>query len=58
MTAREFLQKFIEELPSRGLDDTEVYIEQWNNEYEYDSYKILKIDNSGSNDGIFITIAK
>ena len=58
MTAREFLQKFIEELPSRGLDDTEVYIEQQKNEYEYDSYKILKIDNSGSNDGIFITIAK
>ena len=58
MTAREFLQNFIEALPSRGLDNTEVHIESWKNEYEVENYRILKISNDDSNDSIFITIAK
>ena len=57
MIVRDFLIKFFEEMPSRGLDSVDLYISSKSNEdIEPHSYKIINISNEGSNDGIFITI--
>lgn len=58
MTAREFLLKLIQELPSRGVDNTNIYIYSLNEEEDLDSYKIIKISNNGANDAISILIEK
>lgn len=42
-------------LPSRGLDNTEIFIESINEDC---SYKIIDIDNNGCNDAVFINIEK
>ena len=57
MDARELLKEIIENMPSRGLDNVDVYIEE---ETEEDPicYKITNISNDGTNDGLFITIKK
>ena len=57
MDARELLKEIIENMPSRGLDNVDVYIEE---ETEGDPicYKITDISNCGCNDGLFITIKK
>lgn len=60
MTGRDFLNTFIQEIPSRGLDDVGVYICMKSNEYEYEcqSFKIKEISNDGNNDSITIYISK
>ena len=58
MTARELLQKLIEEMPSRGLDAVDIYIYMENNEGELDCFKIKNISNEDANDAIFIHIEK
>ena len=58
MTARDFLLNIVQELPSRGVDNIDIYISCLNGEEDLDSYKIVKISNDGSNDGISIYIKK
>ena len=58
MTARELLQKLIEEMPSRGLDAVDIYIHMENDEGELDCFKIKNISNEGANDAISIIIEK
>ena len=58
MIARNFFQKLIEEMPSRGMDDVDIHISSVKDELERDSYRIVSISNDGSNDGIFIVIEK
>ena len=58
MTMRDFFQKLIEEMPSRGMDDVNIYISSVKDELEMDSYRIVSISNDGSNDGISIVIEK
>lgn len=55
MTIRDFLIKILEQIPSRGLDNTEIFIESINEDC---SYKIVDIDNNGCNDAVFIKIKK
>lgn len=58
MTAREFLLNFIQELPSHGVDHTDIYIYSVNQDNDLDSYKIIKISNNGANDAISILIER
>ena len=58
MTVRDFLLNIIQELPSRGVDNTDIYIYSLNKEEDLDSYKIIKISNNGANDAISILIEK
>ena len=58
MDCRDFLNNFIQEIPSRGLDDTGIYITKRINEYECQSFKIEEITNEGANDSITIYIAE
>lgn len=58
MDCRSFLNNFIQEIPSHGLDDTRVYISMKLNEYECQSFSIKDISNNGSNDSITIYISK
>lgn len=58
MTAREFLLKLIQELPSRGIDHTDIYIYSVNQDNDLDSYKIIEISNNGANDAISILIER
>lgn len=58
MTVRDFLLNIIQELPSRGVDNTDIYIYSLNKEEDLDSYKIIKISNDGANDAISILIEK
>jgi len=53
MTVRELIQSLILESPDL---DAEVYVEQPIDEIEAQAYKINKITNGGSNDGLFIEI--
>ena len=53
MTARELIQKIIDECPDIDVD---IYIYKPIDEYETKSYVITDITNGGSNDGIFIVI--
>lgn len=57
MDARDFFEAIIKNMPSRGLDNVEVYVEE---ETEEDPicYEITDISNDGSNDGLYITIKK
>ena len=55
MIIRDFLIKILEQIPSRGLDNTEIYIYSENEDC---SYKIIDIDNDGCNDAVFINIEK
>jgi len=55
MITRDFLIKILEQIPSRGLDNTEIYIYSENEDC---SYKIIGIDNDGCNDAVFINIEK
>ena len=55
MTTRDFLIKILEQMPSRGLDNTEIFIESISEDC---SYKIVDIDNNGCNDAVFINIKK
>lgn len=55
MIIRDFLIKILEQIPSRGLDNTEIYIYSENEDC---SYKIINIDNDGYNDAVFINIEK
>lgn len=57
MDAREFLKTIIENMPSRGLDNVDIYIDEIIDD-DCISYKIVDISNSGSNDGLFIRIEK
>lgn len=57
MDCRSFLNDFIQEIPSRGLDDTGIYITKRINEYECQSFKIEEISNDGNNDSITIYIS-
>lgn len=56
MNSRDFLEQIIAELPSRGLDNTDIYISMPLNEYERQSFRIEKITNDGSNDSLSIYI--
>ena len=56
MNSRDFLKQIVTELPSRGLDNTNIYISMPLNEYERQSFRIEKITNNGSNDSLFIYI--
>ena len=58
MTVRDFFLNIIQELPSRGVDNTNIYIYSLNEEEDLDSYKIIKISNNGANDAISILIEK
>ena len=58
MTVRDFLLNIIQELPSRGVDNTDIYIYSLNKEEDLDSYKIIKISNDGANDAISILIER
>ena len=57
MDAREFLEAIIKNMPSRGLDNVDIYIDE---ETEEDPicYEITDISNNGSNDSLTITIKK
>lgn len=59
MYARTFLQKIIEEIPSRGLDDTRVYIHCRNPEDENEviNFEIEEITNNGDNDALFLVLS-
>ena len=59
MDARTFLQKIIEEIPTRGLDDVGVYIYCKNpkDENEVIGFKIKEITNHGSNDSLSIILS-
>jgi len=59
MDVRTFLQKIIEQIPSRGLDDVNVYIHCQNpkDENEVICFKIKEITNDGSNDGLSIILS-
>ena len=57
MDCRSFLNNFIQEIPSRGLDDTGIYIAKRINDYECQSFKIEEITNEGANDSITIYIS-
>ena len=55
MTAREFIQKLIEECPN--LDRTTIYIQKFvDKEPDPKDYVIKDISNGGTNDAIFIEI--
>ncbi len=56
MTVREFLLKLIQELPSHGVDYTDIYICSINQNDDLDSYKIITISNNGADDAISIII--
>ena len=56
MTVKHFLNDFIYNLPSRGVDDTEIYLCLPLEEDEIASFRITRISNDGTNDGIFIYI--
>lgn len=58
MTARDFLLNIIRELPSRGVDNTDIYVYSLNKDEDLDSYKIIKISNDGANDAISILIER
>lgn len=58
MTARDFLQKFIEAMPSRGLDNVDIYIHSPGDDDESDCYKIVSISNEDANDAVSIRIKK
>lgn len=58
MTARDFLQKFIEAMPSRGLDNVDIYIHSLGDDDESDCYRIVSISNEGANDAVSIRIEK
>lgn len=58
MTVRDFLLNIIQEIPSRGVDNTNIYIYSLNKEEDLDSYKIIKISNNGANDAISILIER
>lgn len=60
MDAREFLEQIIKNIPSRGLDNVDIYIgeETEENPIYPICYEIINISNGGSNDGLFITIKK
>ena len=58
MIARNFLIKILEQVPSRGLDNTEIFIHSIDENGDYHSYKIIDIDNEGCNDAISIEIKK
>ena len=57
MDARDFFEAIIKNMPSRGLDNVEVYVHE---ETEEDPicYEIADISNDGSNDGLYITIKR
>ena len=59
MDARTFLQKIIEEIPTRGLDNVSVYIHCQNPEDENEvmCFKIKEITNHGSNDSLSIILS-
>ena len=57
MDCRSFLNNFIQEIPSRGLDNVDIYIFKRTGEYECQSFKIKEISNNGSNDSIVIYIS-
>lgn len=58
MTVRDFLLNIIQELPSHGVDNTDIYIHSLNKDGDLDSYKIIKISNDGANDAISILIER
>lgn len=60
MDARELLKEIIENMPSRGLDNVDIYIiEETKEDPIYPiEYEITNISNDGTNDGLFITIKK
>lgn len=59
MDAREFLGTIIKNMPSRGLDNVDIYINEETEDPIYPNcYEIINISNDGSNDGLFITIKK
>ena len=58
MTVRDFLLNIIQELPSRGVDNVNIYIYSLNKEEDLDNYRIIKISNDGANDAICILIEK
>lgn len=58
MNCRDFLNNFIQEIPSRGLDDVGIYISRELNAYECQSFKIKEISNDGNNDSITIYITE
>ena len=57
MDAREFFEAIIKNMPSRRLDNVEIYVDE---ETEEDPicYEITDISNNGSNDSLTITIKK
>lgn len=58
MIAKDFLIKILNQMPSRGLNDTEIFINSIDENNDCISYKIVDIDNNGCNDAIFIKIKK
>lgn len=59
MDARTFLQKIIEEIPTRGLDNVRIYIHCQNPEDEYGvtNFNIKEITNDGNNDALFLILS-
>jgi len=59
MDARTFLQKIIEEIPTRGLDNVSVYIHCQNPEDENAviNFDIEEITNDGNNDALFLILS-
>lgn len=58
MIAKDFLIKILEQMPSRGLNNTEIFIYSIDENNNCNSYKIIDIDNEGCNDAISIKIKK
>lgn len=58
MIAQDFLIKIIKQMPSRGLNNTEIFIHSIDENNDCISYKIVNIDNNGCNDAIYIRIKK
>lgn len=58
MTAREFLNEIIKNLPSRGLDQVSIHITLEDEYGEREAYPIINITNHGCNDLLEIELVK
>ena len=58
MDLRSFLQKVIENTPSRGLDNVDVYVHEDNDSEDPICFEITSISNCGCNDVLDITVKR
>lgn len=59
MDARTFLQQFVEQIPTRGLDNINIYIycQDPKNKDEIINFEIKEITNDGNNDALLLILS-